>query len=76
METLTLEQKFHGHLTQTTMKDTDYKDKNVYWFAFSGAQCPICGHHDWCMVNVTGTKVICMRSDDEKAPQVANGRSC
>lgn len=74
METLMLEQKFHGHLTQTTMKDTDYKDKNVYWFAFSGAQCPICGHHDWCMVNVTGTKVICMRSDDEKAPQVANGR--
>lgn len=72
--TLTLEQKFHGHLTQTTMKDTDYKDKNVYWFAFSGGQCPICGHHDWCMVNVTGTKVICMRSDDEKAPQVANGR--
>lgn len=67
----TLVQKFGGNLRETNMQDTDYKDKKVYWLEFNGASCPICGHSNWCMVNVTGTKVICQRvANDHKLPNL------
>lgn len=58
-----LEKKLGGSLRETDMRDTDYKDQNhpVYWLEFYGAKCPICGSTKWCMINVTGTKVICQR---------------
>lgn len=56
-----LEKKFGGQFRETSMLDSDYKDKKVYWLEFAGAACPICGHKSWCMINVSGTKVICMR---------------
>ena len=58
-----LEEKLGGSLRETDMLDTDYKDPKhpVYWLEFYGARCPICGGAKWCMVNVTGTKVICQK---------------
>lgn len=58
-----LEQKFGGRLDTTSMRDFDYKGKPVFWLRFSGGHCPICGEaNGWCVVNVTGTKVICMKT--------------
>lgn len=68
-----LNKKFPGGLAKTSFKDTDYPDGNVYWLRFDGAQCPICGKTDWCCVNVTGTKVICMRVDNGKGKKIGNG---
>lgn len=61
-----LESKFGGALRETSMVDSDYKGKNIHWLEFAGGQCPICGGCNWCMVNVTGTKVICMRPSERK----------
>lgn len=61
-----LEQRFGGRLDTTSMKDFDYKGKPVYWLRFSGGHCPICGEaNGWCVVNVTGTKVICMKTPND-----------
>lgn len=68
-----LNQKFPGGLIKTSFKDTDYPNGNVHWLQFNGAHCPICGKTDWCCVNVTGTKVICMRVQKPGAKQVAGG---
>lgn len=66
-----LEEKFGGKFRETNMKDNDYKDKKVFWLEFNGATCPICGHKNWCMINVTGTKVICERQpNDHKLPNI------
>lgn len=67
-----LEKKLGGSLRETSMRDTDYKDDShpVYWLEFAGASCPICGSQHWCMINVTGTKVICQRvANDHKVAQ-------
>lgn len=68
-----LNAKFPGGLAESNWVDTDYPDGNVHWMRFAGAQCPICGHTDWCCVNVTGTKIVCMRKDDGKAPEIGDG---
>lgn len=68
-----LNERFPGGLHKSSFRDTDYPDKQVYWYTFAGAQCPVCGHRDWCCVNITGTKVICMRESKEGAPAVAGG---
>lgn len=73
MDLTALNKKFPGGLHESSMVDTDYDNGKVHWITFAGAHCPICGHTDWCVVNVTGTKVICMRHDDGKAPEVAGG---
>ena len=68
-----LQSKFGGKFRETTLRDTDYKNKKVYWLEFYGATCPICGHKSWCMVNVTGTKVICQRVPNEHKLDSING---
>lgn len=69
-----LEEKFGGNLRETDMRDTDYKNPAhpVYWLEFYGARCPVCGSAKWCMVNVTGTKVICQRTANDH-PIAATG---
>lgn len=68
-----LDKKFPGGLVQSSFKDTDYPKGNVYWMRFAGAHCPICGKTDWCCVNVTGTKVVCMRVDNGTGKKIGNG---
>lgn len=68
-----LNKRFPGGIAETNWVDTDYPEGNVHWLRFNGAQCPICHHTDWCCVNVTGTKVVCMRVNDGKAPEIGNG---
>ncbi len=68
-----IEEKFGGNFRETRMKDTDYQNMNVYWLEFNGATCPICGHSNWCLVNVTGTKVICQRVPNEHPISALNG---
>lgn len=67
-----LEQRYGGRLSVSSMKDTDYpKEDNVKLLRFAGARCPICGSDHWCEINVTGTKVICMRKKIEE--ELING---
>ncbi|WP_414152865.1 DUF3854 domain-containing protein (plasmid) [Limosilactobacillus reuteri] len=73
MDLTLLNKKFPGGLHESSMIDTDYKKGNIHWVTFDGAQCPICHHTDWCLVNATGTKVICMRSTNDNKPKVAGG---
>lgn len=70
---MSLDNKFPGGLEVSNMVDTDYADGNTKWIRFADAQCPICGHRDWCLVNVTGTKVICMRTPSDDVKKVAGG---
>lgn len=61
-----LENKFGGRLDVTSMRDRDYKNEKVYWLRFSVGRCPICGEaNGWCVTNVTGTKVICMKRPND-----------
>lgn len=61
-----LEKKFGGRLDETSMRDRDYKKEKVYWLRFSVGRCPICGEaNGWCVTNVTGTKVICMKQPND-----------
>lgn len=70
-----LEKKLGGALRETDMIDTDYKDPKhpVYWLEFYGAHCPICGGTHWCMINVTGTKVVCQRQANNHPFQATGG---
>jgi hypothetical protein len=70
-----LEKKFDGNFRETSMLDSDYKDSKhpVFWLEFYGAHCPICGNTHWCMINVTGTKVICQRTSNDHPFPKTNG---
>lgn len=68
-----LEERFGGKLTVSNMKDTDYPNQNVFWLRFQGAHCPICHCPDWCLVNVNGTKVICMRNSNDNPIKAIGG---
>lgn len=70
-----LEAKLGGALRKTDMIDTDYKDPKhpVYWLEFYGAHCPICGGSHWCMINVTGTKVVCQRQPNDHPFKATGG---
>ncbi|WP_265482825.1 DUF3854 domain-containing protein [Lactobacillus sp. PV037] len=72
----TIMSKFGGDFRVTSMRDNDYDDNGVFWLEFQGATCPICGHQNWCVTNVTGTKVICMRESGNtkyKSKKLRNG---
>ncbi|QIH24524.1 hypothetical protein [Lactobacillus iners] len=56
-----LEKKFGGQFRETSMVDSDYKDKKVYWLEFAVLFVLFVVIKSWCMINVSGTKVICMR---------------
>lgn len=68
-----LEERFGGRLTVSNMKDTDYPNQKVFWLRFQGAHCPICHCPDWCLVNVNGTKVICMRNANDNPIKAIGG---
>lgn len=68
-----LEKRFGGKLRQSSRRDFSFKEKNVYWYEFYTAECPICGHSGWCLVNAKGTKVICMRKRNDHPLKSASG---